>query len=94
MYDLTNVEGPIVGIYTPDYLGTISIPGLHFHFQNGDNTVGGHLEDIRFETMDFKIQEFDRIDVVLPNVPEFRSKKMQIIQPPSGAGAGGTDASK
>lgn len=94
MYDLTNVEGTIVGIYTPDYLGTISIPGLHFHFQNGDNTVGGHLEDIRFETMDFKIQEFDRIDVVLPNVPEFRSKKMQIIQPPSGAGAGGTDASK
>jgi acetolactate decarboxylase len=94
MYDLTDTEGTVVGIYTPDYLGDISIPGLHFHFQNGDNTVGGHLEDIRFEAMNFEVQEFDRMNLVLPNGPKFRSKKMKIIAPPSGAGAGGTDASK
>lgn len=94
MYDLENTRGTLVGIYTPDYLGTISIPGLHFHFQNGDNTVGGHLEDIRFKSMDFEVQEFDRIDLALPNVEEFRTKKMKMIQPPSGAGAGGTNNSK
>lgn len=94
MYDLKNTTGTVVGIYTPEYLGDISIPGLHFHFQNGDNTVGGHLEDIRFDSMDFEMQEFDKINLVLPNGPEFRSKKMQIIAPPSGAGAGGTAADK
>lgn len=91
MYTLEESAGTLIGIYTPDYLGTISIPGLHFHFQNGENTVGGHLEDIRFKSITFEVQEFDRIDLALPNVEEFRTKKMKMIQPPSGAGSGGSD---
>ncbi|MBG9996924.1 acetolactate decarboxylase [Pseudoalteromonas sp. NZS127_1] len=94
MYNLEQTKGTLVGIYTPDYLGTISIPGLHFHFQNGDNTVGGHLEDIRFDEMEFEVQEFDRINLALPNVEEFRTKKMKMIKPPSGSGSGGTKDSK
>lgn len=89
MYNLEQTEGTIVGIYTPAYLGTISIPGLHFHFQNADNTVGGHMEDIRFDQLDFEVQEVDRINVALPNVQKFRDIDMKMIQPPSGAGAGG-----
>lgn len=91
MYELEETDGTLVGIYTPDYLGVISIPGLHFHFQNADNTIGGHLEDIRFDTIEFQVQEFNRIDLALPNVEEFRNEKMRMIQPPSGAGAGGTE---
>ena len=90
MYNLEQTEGTIVGIYTPAYLGTISIPGLHFHFQNADNTVGGHMEDIRFDQLEFEVQEVDRINVALPNVQKFRDIDMKMIQPPSGAGAGGS----
>ncbi|ASJ73223.1 acetolactate decarboxylase [Granulosicoccus antarcticus] len=90
MYNLEHTVGTIVGIYTPAYLGTISIPGLHFHFQNEDNTIGGHLEDIRFDKMQFDVQEVDRINVALPNVQKFRDIDMKMIQPPSGAGAGGS----
>lgn len=90
MYNLEHTEGTIVGMYTPAYLGTISIPGLHFHFQNADNTVGGHMEDIRFDQLDFEVQEVDRINVALPNVQKFRDIDMKMIQPPSGAGAGGS----
>ncbi len=91
MYNLEHTVGTIVGIYTPAYLGTISIPGLHFHFQNEDNTIGGHLEDIRFDEMQFEVQEVDRINVALPNVQKFRDIEMKMIQPPSGAGAGGSE---
>ncbi|ASJ75732.1 acetolactate decarboxylase [Granulosicoccus antarcticus] len=91
MYDLEQTEGTIVGIYTPAYLGTVSIPGLHFHFQNGDNTIGGHMEDIRFDQLQFEVQEVDRINLALPNVQKFRDIDMKMIQPPSGAGAGGSD---
>lgn len=94
MFDLTNTEGTIVGIHMPDCLGMISIPDLHFHFENGDNTVGDHLEDIRFDCMDFEIEDFDRIDRVLPSVPECRSNNLQIFQPPSGAGSSGNAASR
>lgn len=94
MYEREEIEATIVGIYTPDYLGIISIPGLHLHFQSADNKLGGHLEDIRFTSMEFQMQELNKINLSLPNVEEFRTEPMQMIQPPSGAGAGGSEDKK
>ncbi len=67
---------------------------MHLHFQKGDNKIGGHLGDIRFDKMEFEVQEFDRMNLSLPHVEEFRTKKMKMIQPPSGAGAGGSENEK
>jgi acetolactate decarboxylase len=91
MYTVEQAEGTMVGIFTPQYLATVSIPGLHFHFQTEDNATGGHVEDVRLNGVTFEIQQLDRIDVSLPVVEEFRTEPMQMIAPPSGAGAGGAE---
>ncbi|MDB6176314.1 acetolactate decarboxylase [Paracoccus sp. Z330] len=91
MYSVDRTDGTMVGIFTPEYLATVSIPGLHFHFQTADNKTGGHVEDVRFDSMVFEVQQLDRIDVSLPMVDEFRTEPMQMIAPPSGAGAGGAE---
>ena len=37
---LTNVEGTVVALYTPDYMGDLNAAGWHFHFITNDKTEG------------------------------------------------------
>ncbi|ARU92240.1 acetolactate decarboxylase [Spiroplasma clarkii] len=38
-----NQTGTIVGFYTPRYLNTIGVEGVHFHFLTSDLNSGGHV---------------------------------------------------
>ncbi|MBC3888547.1 acetolactate decarboxylase [Acetobacterium paludosum] len=49
VFSFTNVTGSIVGIWCPDYIGGVNVPGYHFHFISEDRTQGGHLLDVSFD---------------------------------------------
>jgi len=40
-----NVEGTLVVLYCPAYMGGLNTPGYHFHFISADRTKGGHVLD-------------------------------------------------
>jgi len=86
MYTRENIKGTLVGLYTPEYLGNVVIPGLHFHFLSDDIKLGGHLEGIKFDTMTVEVQEINQLNLSLPEVEKFRNKDLQM-----GAAPGATD---
>lgn len=43
IFDYTNVNGTIIGLYCPDYMDKLNTPGWHFHFLSDDHTKGGHI---------------------------------------------------
>ncbi len=44
-----NVEGTLVVLYCPAYMGGLNTPGYHFHFISTDRTKGGHVLDFSFK---------------------------------------------
>lgn len=77
MYTRENIKGTLVGLFTPDYLGNIVIPGMHFHFLSEDIKLGGHLEDIRFNKLSVEIQEINQVNLQLPQTEKFRNKTLK-----------------
>ncbi|VAW58385.1 Alpha-acetolactate decarboxylase [hydrothermal vent metagenome] len=61
-----NIEGTIVGFYTPDYLSALGVPGYHLHFIDNARQHGGHVKSFNLEQADFHIQLLDEISVINP----------------------------
>jgi acetolactate decarboxylase len=40
-------EGTLVGLWSPGFAGSFSVPGYHFHFLSADRKRGGHLLECR-----------------------------------------------
>ncbi len=41
-FEFNQIKGTIAGFYTPSYLSTVNVPGLHLHFISEDFEHGGH----------------------------------------------------
>ncbi len=61
IYELHNVSGTLVGIYSPEYSDGIAFPGYHFHFVTDDRTHGGHVYDFMADGEDAQLD-------MLPNL--------------------------
>jgi acetolactate decarboxylase len=71
VFNFANVKGSIVGLWCPEYIGGVNVPGYHFHFISEDRTRGGHLLDVSFEKAQAFADSTDGFVMALsPNQPE------------------------
>jgi acetolactate decarboxylase len=42
-FDFYDVEGTLAGFFTPSFMSSLNVPGLHLHFLSADLQRGGHL---------------------------------------------------
>ncbi|HOF18743.1 MAG TPA: acetolactate decarboxylase [Phycisphaerae bacterium] len=73
VFELTGVRGTIVGFRLPEYLAGVNVPGWHLHFLSADRAAGGHLLRCRAEQADVRVMEIRRVELQLPDTPEFRA---------------------
>ena len=71
IFNFSDVKGSIVGLWCPEYIGGVNVPGYHFHFISEDRTMGGHLLDASFEKAQAFADSTDGFVMALsPNEPE------------------------
>lgn len=46
IFEFNGVNGTLVGFRSPDYVGSINVPGYHFHFLTADEKAGGHVLEL------------------------------------------------
>jgi len=70
-FQFEDVEGTIVGFYSPPYVGGINVPGLHLHFVSRDHSGGGHV--LAFETVqaELALDRHMELRLILPEDPDF-----------------------
>lgn len=68
-----NVEGTLVGFWSPVYSKTFNIPGYHLHFLSKDRKQGGHLVDCSARSLQVSVQMLCDYDVHLPEKGKFLS---------------------
>ncbi len=66
-----NIRGTLVGVYFPDYMDGINMPGWHLHFLSDDRTKGGHVFDVAIREGTAKVDKISNIFINLPKEAAF-----------------------
>jgi acetolactate decarboxylase len=64
-------EGALVGLWSPGFASSFSVPGYHFHFLSADRKRGGHVLDCKFDDVTVGGCEMHEMHVSLPETEEF-----------------------
>lgn len=66
-----NIRGSLVGVYFPDYMDGINMPGWHLHFLSEDRTKGGHVFDVSIQTGVARLDKITTMELDLPKEAAF-----------------------
>jgi acetolactate decarboxylase len=61
-----NITGTLAGFFTPTFLGSLNVPGLHLHFLSSDLQHGGHLLSCEPRQLRAGVQILNRVVLALP----------------------------
>ena len=65
-YEVDDISGTIVGIWTPEMFHGVSVAGYHLHFISEDLTFGGHVMDFVIENGIIEVGPVDQLDQRFP----------------------------
>lgn len=80
-FEFKEVKGTLFGFYTPNYAGTINVPGFHLHFITDDKTSGGHVLDVQFDNAKVEISPMTQFTVSLPQTEDFAKADLTKVTP-------------
>jgi acetolactate decarboxylase len=66
VFTFADIEGTLAGFFTPAFLGSVSVPGLHLHFISADRQRGGHLLECRPGLVEVGVQMIRMLELALP----------------------------
>ena len=78
-----NINGTVVALYCPDYMGGLNTPGWHFHFISDDKTKGGHILELKFDKATVEYDITPGFEMILTNNSDFQ--KMELSKDVSAA---------
>lgn len=53
-FERDNINGVMIGVWFPEYLSQLNVPGFHFHFLDDKLTTGGHVFGV--DLIDAKVE--------------------------------------
>jgi acetolactate decarboxylase len=66
-FEFKDVKGTMVGFYTPSFVPSLNVPGVHLHFITEDRSSGGHLLECRFQSLKLEMEYLYTVEVSLPS---------------------------
>ena len=66
VFSFDNVEGSLAGFFTPSFMSSLNVPGLHLHFLSADRLHGGHLLECVPNKARAGIQFIHNLELSLP----------------------------
>jgi len=66
VFTFSDIEGTLVGFFTPSFVASLSVPGLHLHFLSADRQRGGHLLECRPSRVRAGVQFISTLELALP----------------------------
>lgn len=70
-FDLRSVTGTMVGIRSPQYVGSLNVPGYHWHFISKNGAAGGHVLALDAKNLTVAVDATRRWTVRLPDTKAF-----------------------
>jgi acetolactate decarboxylase len=70
-FRFSDIEGTLVGFWSPQFASSVDIPGYHFHFLSKDRTRGGHVLECAGEVLQLQVEKVKEFHLSLPDSEEF-----------------------
>jgi len=66
-FEFNDIKGTMVGFYTPSFMSSLSVPGVHLHFITEDRASGGHLLECHPRKVKVELQYLYTLELSLPS---------------------------
>ncbi len=66
LFHWQDIQGTLAGFFTPSFLPSVSVPGLHLHFLSDDLGRGGHLLECVPREVRVGVQIISHLELCLP----------------------------
>jgi acetolactate decarboxylase len=70
-FTFADIDGTLVGLWSPGFSSAFSVAGYHFHFLSADRRHGGHLLDVQADALQLKIEALTSFHLALPESEAF-----------------------
>lgn len=77
-FSFDNIRGTLVGVWFPNYLAQVNVPGFHFHFIDEQQQVGGHVFGLNMANGKVEIQTLHGFELDLIQSDEFYQANLDI----------------
>ena len=77
VFEYADVEGTLAGFFTPSFLSSLSVPGLHLHFLSSDLQRGGHLLECHPNSIRTGVQFINAVELGLPMSLDYLTQDFQ-----------------
>ena len=79
-FDYENIEGTVVALYMPPYMGTLNTTGWHLHFISKDRKKGGHILNLSISSAVVEMDQTNGFEVYIPEGEYFKSLDLTVDQ--------------
>jgi acetolactate decarboxylase len=66
IFNFGGMAGTLVGFFTPTFMSSLNVPGLHLHFLSADFRYGGHLLECYPQKVRAGVQFINKLELALP----------------------------
>ncbi|MEJ2500789.1 MAG: acetolactate decarboxylase [Campylobacterales bacterium] len=70
-------QGSLYGFFTPAFMASLNVPGLHLHFLDQERRRGGHLLSCRPENVTVEVQMIHRLELSLPMTHDYLTRNFE-----------------
>jgi acetolactate decarboxylase len=70
-FKFTDIDGTLVGLWSPGFSSAFSISGYHLHFLSKDRQHGGHLLDVEAGPLRLRVEALTDFHLALPESEAF-----------------------
>ena len=70
-FEFSNVKGDLIGYRLPSFMDNTNISGYHFHFLSANKNAGGHIIDVKADSITIEIDRLDSYTIQVPSTTEF-----------------------
>lgn len=70
-FTFQDVDGTLVGIWSPAYSAEFSVEGYHFHFLSHDRSQGGHVLEVEAGPLKIAVEDLTDFHLILPETEHF-----------------------
>jgi acetolactate decarboxylase len=70
-FSFTDIDGTLVGLWSPGFSSAFSISGYHLHFLSKDRQHGGHLLDVEAGPLRLRVETLTDFHLALPESEAF-----------------------
>ena len=70
-FTFDDIDGTLVGIWSPEFSGPFSVAGYHFHFISADRKHGGHVLDVEADHLRLLVEPLTNFHLALPETEAY-----------------------